>query len=108
MDANKVWVLEDGIHEHSSQHGTATLVAQDIAQCRGVLHDFLSVVQATVGSSSQDTGNTLLLLAEGAGSTHQVTIYLNSLRRENTRQQLTHVWCMSWCTSATIEHHVEV
>ena len=101
-------ILEDGIHKHASQDGSTALVAKDIAQRWRVLHDVVTVVQATVGTRAQNAGNALLVLAQCACSRHQVAVHFHLLGVEHFAQHLFHHRHVGGRTATTVEKHLQV
>lgn len=69
--------LEDIAHQTFAQAGSTAFVAQDKAQGRCLLHYFLSVEKAGVGSSAEYAGDALLMSAEGYGCAHHVALHLD-------------------------------
>lgn len=69
--------LEDIAHQTFAQAGSTAFVAQDKAQGRCLLHYFLSVEKAGVGSGTEYAGDALLMSAEGYGCPHHVALNLD-------------------------------
>ena len=69
-------LLEHVAHEELAQHGTASLIAQDIAQWRHIVDHFLAVVVAAVAASAQNACYAWLMLAQCTRSGKQVAVDL--------------------------------
>ena len=98
-------ILEDGIEERTAQHGTTALVAKDITQRRRVLYYLRAVVQTTISTRAEDTGNACLVLTQRTGRCRQVAMYLDGLRRQHFGNELRHHRHLVGRTATTIEEH---
>ena len=65
------------MNESLAEDRPTTLVAEDIAHGGRMLHNLSAVVEAGVGSCSEDAGYTLLTATEGSGCAKQVTMGLD-------------------------------
>ena len=69
--------LEDVAYQQLAQIGAAALVAEDVAQWRGVGNYLLAVVEAGVAAGAQNAGHALAALAQGAGGSQHVGVDLH-------------------------------
>ena len=70
--------LQDVAHQVLAQHGATTLIAEDEAQRRYVLHQFLAIIQARVATSAQDASNARLVAADATGSSQHIRSHLQT------------------------------
>ena len=74
-----------------AQNGTTALIAQDIAQSGGVVNNGSAIVDTRIGTRAKDAGDALMVTTEGATSTQQIAMSLDSLRTgEHLAQQTCH------------------
>ena len=72
-------VFQHIAHEQPSQHGSAALIAQHVAQRRHVVYHFPSEKQAAVAASAHDAGYARAVRQQGMGRSGQVRIHHDGL-----------------------------
>ena len=98
--------LVQGVEEELAQHGSAALIAQDIAQGLNIGHNIHPIIQATVGPRAQYGGHSTLMTAQRAGGGKQVAGHLYAVSlSENACQHPLHIRLGGRHTARSVERN---
>ena len=92
-----------------AQIGPTAFVAQDVTQRRGIGSDALAIIETRIGTSTQNTGNALGVLAQGTGGAKKVGphVELRSKRGKDPGKDSTDDACAHGIAASTIEVDIE-
>ncbi|MEE1547908.1 MAG: hypothetical protein U0K26_11835 [Prevotella pectinovora] len=97
------------VQEMFAQIGPTAFVAQDVTQRRGIGSDALAIIETRIGTSTENTGNALGVLAQGTGGAKKVGPHVEprSKRGKDPDKDSTDDACAHGIAASTIEVDIE-